>query len=90
MMNSLRVLAPFVSFLLLLAAPAVLVPVSVSASTVIFDSDKVGVKASALTKSLILSEQPVSGEDISSLETGAWISPLLKRVLRCDTSFGFT
>ncbi len=71
MMNSLRVLAPFVSFLLLLAAPAVLVPVSVSASTVIFDSDKVGVKASALTKSLILSEQPVSGEDISSLETGA-------------------
>ncbi|HHU97393.1 MAG TPA: S8 family serine peptidase [Petrimonas sp.] len=71
MMNRLRALASFVSFLLFLAAPAVLVPVSVSASTVTFDSDKVGVKAEALTKSLILSGQPVVEEDTSSLETGA-------------------
>ena len=85
MMNSLRVLVPFVFFLLILAAPAAFVsgPISASAAasasdtvldsalTLTFDSGKTGVEAEVLSKSLTLSGHPVSGEDTSCRETGA-------------------
>lgn len=71
MMNNFRFLIPLAFFLLFLAAFAVLVPVSVSASTATFDSDEASLSIPVLSESLTLSRQAASGGDISSSETGA-------------------